>query len=49
MYDTWRTLSVTQCATCQHRFSQLKLKVGAMWTHDMMSLGGKVKVVGLSG
>ena len=30
------------------KFSQLELKVGLTLTHGMMSLGGKVKVVGLS-
>ena len=32
----------------KHQFSQLELKVGPMLTHDMMSFGRKVKVVGLS-
>ena len=31
------------------RFSQLELKVGPTLTHAMMPLGGRVKVVGLSG
>ena len=39
----------TVCHVSSIKFSQLELKVGPMLTHDMKSLGGKVKVVGLSG
>ena len=36
----------TVCHVSSIRFSQLELKVGPTMTYGMMSLGGKVKVVG---